>query len=276
MAIGGGLGGGGLIVVLAIMLLTGQNPLSLLGGGGETQQGGAEPGVDRSHCQTGADANAHAECRMVFTADALDVYWEEVMAEQTTRQYEMPGFEIFTSSVSTACGTASSAVGPFYCPGDASVYLDLGFFDQLETQLGAQNAPLAQMYIVGHEWGHHAQHALGTMASADRQDTGPSGDAVRLELQADCYAGMFIGAAATTVDPDSGEVFLQQPTEAEVRTALDAAAAVGDDRIQAGAGQEVQPHTWTHGSAEQRMTWFATGYEQGSLQTCDTFAVATP
>ncbi|WP_324652680.1 neutral zinc metallopeptidase [Georgenia sp. H159] len=276
LAIGGGLGGGGLVLVVVVMLLTGQNPASLLGGGGDTTGQGAEPGIDLSHCQTGADANEHTECRMVLTADALDVHWDGVMAEQTSQDYVMPGFEIFQDSVATGCGSATAAVGPFYCPPDSSVYLDLGFFDQLETQLGAQNAPLAQMYIVAHEWGHHAQHSLGTMEGADRTDTGPSGDAVRLELQADCYAGMFIGDAATTVDPDSGETFLQQPTAAEVRTALDAAAAVGDDRIQESAGQEVSPHSWTHGSAEQRMNWFVTGYEQGTLQACDTFAVQTP
>src|SRR5690606_23767830 len=118
MAIGGGLGGGGLILVLAIMLLTGQNPAELLDGG--TSQGGSEPGMDLSHCETGADANEHTECRMVLTADALDVYWEGTMAEQTRQEYVMPGFEIFTGSVATGCGSATSAVGPFYCPADSS------------------------------------------------------------------------------------------------------------------------------------------------------------
>jgi len=273
MAIGGGIGGGGLLVLLAVMLLTGQNPASLLdGGGGSPAEGG---GVDLSHCQTGADANEHTECRMVLTADALDVYWDGAMAE-VGEDYVMPGFEIFTGSVDTACGSATAAVGPFYCPADSSVYLDLGFFGQLESQLGARNAPLAQIYIVAHEWGHHAQHSLGIMDSADRTDTGPSGDAVRTELQADCFAGMFVGAAAGTVDPDSGETFLREPTRDEVASALEAAAAVGDDRIQRTAGQDVTPHTWTHGSAEQRTRWFTTGYERGTLQACDTFAVATP
>lgn len=275
MAIGGGLGGGGLLLVLVVMLLTGQNPVGLLGGGDGTGQDAA-PGLDLRNCQTGADANARTECRMVLTADALDVYWDGAMAEQAGGSYVMPGFTIFTDAVDTGCGAATSAVGPFYCPADSSVYLDIGFFDQLETQLGAQNAPLAQMYIVAHERGHHTQHLLGTMSSADTRDTGPTGDAVRLELQADCFAGMFIGAAATTVDPDTGETFLQEPTADQVRTALDAAAAVGDDRIQQSAGREVEPHTWTHGSAEQRTRWFTTGYGEGTLQACDTFAVGTP
>src|SRR5690606_5718205 len=179
----------------------------------------AAPGLDLRNCQTGADANARTECRMVLTADALDVYWDGAMAEQAGGSYVMPGFTIFTDAVDTGCGAATSAVGPFYCPADSSVYLDIGFFDQLETQLGAQNAPLAQMYIVAHEWGHHTQHLLGTMSSADTRDTGPTGDAVRLELQADCFAGLFIGAAATTVDPDTAETFLQEPTADQVPTA---------------------------------------------------------
>lgn len=275
MAIGGGLGGGALLVAVVVMLLTGQDPSSLLPSG-SPGQGQGQPGTDLSHCETGADANQHVECRMVLSADALDVYWDRTLPAQADLTYEMPGFELFTGSVTTGCGSASSAVGPFYCPTDSTVYLDLAFFDQLETQLGARNAPLAQMYIVGHEWGHHIQNQLGTMASADRSQTGVDSDGVRLELQADCYAGMFIGAAATTVDPDSGETFLRTPTQDEVRSALEAAAAVGDDRIQEGAGREVTPHTWTHGSAEQRMAWFSTGYEQDSIASCDAFAVAQP
>lgn len=275
MAIGGGLGGGALLVAVVVMLLTGQDPTSLLPTGSPDPQH-EQPGTDLSHCRTGTDANAHVECRMVLTADALDVYWDRALPAQADLGYEMPGFQLFTDSVATACGPATSAVGPFYCPADSTVYLDLDFFDQLESQLGAQNAPLAQMYIVGHEWGHHIQNQLGTMAAADRSTTGAQSDGVRLELQADCYAGMFIGAAATTVDPDSGETFLRPPTPDEVRSALDAAAAVGDDRIQQGAGHEVTPHTWTHGSAEQRTTWFTTGYQQNRLATCDTFAVAQP
>lgn len=271
MAIGGGLGGGALLVAVVVMLLTGQDPSSLLPSGGQDQNQG-QPGADLSHCETGADANEHVECRMVLSADALDVYWNRTLPAQADLAYEMPGFELFTGSVATGCGSATSAVGPFYCPADSTVYLDLDFFDQLETQLGARNAPLAQMYIVGHEWGHHIQNQLGTMATADRSEAGADSDGVRLELQADCYAGMFIGAAATTVDPDSGETFLRTPTQDEVRSALEAAAAVGDDRIQQGAGREVTPHTWTHGSAEQRMAWFTTGYEQDSIDSCDTFA----
>ena len=135
-----------------------------------------------------------------------------------------------------------------------------------------ENAPLAQIYIVAHEWGHHIQNQTGAMGQANRQDTGPLSDGVRLELQADCYAGMFVGEAASTVDPDTGTTFLVPPTREEVQSALDAAAAVGDDHIQSQSGQVTNPESWTHGSSESRMNWFATGYEQGSMQACDTFA----
>ncbi|MFD1506779.1 neutral zinc metallopeptidase [Georgenia yuyongxinii] len=262
-------GGGGLgIVALLIYLFTGQDVSGVLEGG---EQPTAEQG-SFEHCRTGADANEFTDCRMLFTADALDQYWGAALPDQTGIAYQQPDFWVFEQSVSTGCGNATAAVGPFYCPPDASVYLDIGFFDQLETQLGAENAPLAQMYIVAHEWGHHIQNQQGTMATIDRQGTGPESDGVRLELQADCYAGLWVGQAANVVDPDSGVTFIQPPTREQVTDAIDAAAAVGDDRIQAGAGQEVNPETWTHGAAEQRVQWFTTGYEQGTMAACDTFA----
>jgi predicted metalloprotease len=270
---GAAIGGGTGVLVLLVYLFTGADLSGVVGGGGAAQPvGPAIVGEGFEHCQTGADANRYTDCRMVFTADALDQYWGAALPEQTGVAYQMPAFEIFESAVSTGCGNATSAVGPFYCPPDASVYLDIGFFDQLESQLGAENAPLAQMYIVAHEWGHHIQNQLGTMDAIDRQGTGPTSDGVRLELQADCYAGLWVGHAASIVDPDSGERFLRPPTQEQVADALDAAAAVGDDRIQAGAGREVDPESWTHGSAEQRQRWFTAGYTEGTVAACDTFA----
>ncbi|WP_127571717.1 neutral zinc metallopeptidase [Georgenia faecalis] len=271
---GAAVGGGAGVLVLLVYLFTGADLSGLVDGGA----GGGAPateGAGFEHCRTAADANADTDCRMVYTADALDQYWVAALPEATGTAYEMPGFEVFTGSVSTGCGNATSAVGPFYCPPDASVFLDTGFFDQLETQLGAENAPLAQMYIVAHEWGHHIQNQLGTMDAIDRQGTGPESDGVRLELQADCYAGLWVGHASSVVDPDSGETFLAPPTDAQVADALDAAAAVGDDRIQAGAGQQVDPESWTHGSAEQRQRWFTAGYSGGTVAACDTFRAGT-
>ncbi len=268
--VAGGVGGLGL-VGLVLFLLTG-NTGFLDGGGGQAAPQQQQPQTSQTLDCTGEMANQDVECRMELSADALDQYWDAALPQQAGIEYSMPGFTVFSQSVNTGCGQASSAVGPFYCPPDASVFLDTNFFQVLETQLGAENAPLAQIYIVAHEWGHHIQNQTGAMGQANRQDTGPLSDGVRLELQADCYAGMFVGEAASTVDPDTGTTFLVPPTREEVQSALDAAAAVGDDHIQSQSGQVTNPESWTHGSSESRMNWFATGYEQGSMQACDTFA----
>ena len=179
---------------------------------------------------------------------------------------------LFTGSVNTACGGASSAVGPFYCPPDQMIYIDTAFYDQLQQQFGSSGGPLAQLYVVGHEWGHHIQNITGLMEGLDMQTTGPASDGVRLELQADCFAGAWVGAASTTLD-DSGTPFLNPPTDEEIQQALSAAAAVGDDNIQEQTQGQVQPETWTHGSSEARQKWFLIGLEQGA-PACDTFAAS--
>ena len=267
--VAGGVGGLGLVGIVLFLLTGNSGFLGLDGGGGGG--GGAPQPAQTMEC-TGAMANQDVNCRMELSGDALDQYWNAELSRQANIQYQMPGFVTFEQATNTACGQASSAVGPFYCPPDATVYLDTNFFQVLETQLGAQNAPLAQIYIVAHEWGHHIQNQTGAMERADRRNTGPLSDGVRLELQADCYAGMFVGEAATVVDPDVGTTFLEPPTRQQVQDALDAAAAVGDDHIQAQSGQVTNPESWTHGSSESRMNWFVTGYENGSMQACDTFA----
>ena len=201
--------------------------------------------------------------------------WGEQLPAQGGATYQKPGFVLWDGArVSTACGNASSAVGPFYCPGDSTVYLDMSFFSQMESTLGATDTPLAEEYIVAHEFGHHIQNLLGVMKRADRAGAGATSDSVRVELQADCYAGVWVHYAATTADPDTGTPFLVEPTRAEVQTALDAAAAVGDDHIQQRSGSGVASDTWTHGSSEQRVRWFTTGMDSGSLAQCDTFAVS--
>jgi hypothetical protein len=153
-------------------------------------------------------------------------------------------------------------VGPFYCPLDQTIYIDLGFYDDLETRFGAEGGPLAEMYVIAHEYGHHVQNLLGSLDAG--RDAGAERGAVRTELQADCYAGVWVGNAV-----DTG--FLQPITREQLDQALDAAAAIGDDRIQERMQGQVDPHTWTHGSAEQRQEWFVTGYENGSADACDTF-----
>ncbi|HZK04789.1 MAG TPA: neutral zinc metallopeptidase [Actinomycetaceae bacterium] len=266
---GGAIGGIGGIVLLLIFMFTGQDFSGMLGG----QSTAESSGMDLSHCTTGEAANLYDECRMVATAESLDAMWDATLVEQTGVQYVMPSFTVFQGSVNTACGQATSAVGPFYCPADQGVYLDIEFFQVLETQLGAENAPLAQMYIVAHEWGHHIQNQLGYMDQVDSQQTGATSGAVRLELQADCLAGMWVRYGSSTIDPESGQTFLQPPTEEELRSALVAAGAVGDDRIQERTQGRAIPETFSHGTSEQRMRWFATGFDGGTVQSCDTFAI---
>ena len=265
-----GAGGGGLIVIALFVVsqlvgvdLTGLAPV-IQGGGTPTDQS-----TDLDKCQTGEDANEDIECRMVGAAAALDTYWE-TQVDGYTSPADMV---IFTDSVTTGCGNATSATGPFYCPPDQKIYLDTAFYDDLRTQFGATGGPLAQLYVVAHEWGHHIQNITGTMNGLDLQDQGPTSDGVRLELQADCYAGSWVKAASTVPD-ENGVPFLEVPTDAEIADALNAAAAVGDDHIQEtmGGGQ-VNPETWTHGSSESRQKWFTTGYTQG-VGACDTFAAS--
>jgi predicted metalloprotease len=271
---GGGIAVGGGLGAIALFLLSqflGVDLTGLTGGEDASQQD--QTGTGFEHCRTGADANENVECRMVGAADAIDTYWAEELP-RLGGQYQTPEFVVFEGSVNTGCGGATSDVGPFYCPPDQTIYLDTGFYDDLQARFGASGGPLAEMYVVAHEWGHHIQNITGIMNQVDRQSTGPTSDAVRLELQADCFAGSWAGRASTTPDPDTGVPFLEPITRQQMAEALDAAAAVGDDRIQSTVSGDVQPHTWTHGSSEQRQRWFATGYEQGA-GACDTFSATS-
>lgn len=265
-------GGGGIVVVILALIspllgvdLSGLAPL-FGGDTGQTQPGATD---DLSNCKTGADANSDVECRMKGASASLDAYWSGMFAQERIGYRSPADLVLFTGSTSTGCGQATSAVGPFYCPTDQTIYLDTGFFDDLRGQFGANGGPLAEMYVVAHEWGHHIQNLLGTMDDLNLQDTGPTSDSVRLELQADCYAGSWVKDASTVPD-SAGVPFLQPITQQQIDDALNAAQVIGDDRIQEQATGQVNPESWTHGSSAERQKWFATGYEQGP-NACQTF-----
>jgi uncharacterized protein len=264
MAIGGGVGGL-LIVVLAVFL--GVDPGDVLSQQGLDSQGVEAPGVDISGCRTGVDANTNVDCRVIATGNSVDAVWAQLMPG-----YTRPQMRLFTGSVQTACGPATSDVGPFYCPGDQTAYFDTDFFDVLKTQFGSSGGPLAQEYVVAHEYGHHVQDLEGNLGRAQQGPQGAEGNGVRTELQADCYAGVWAHYAAITKQPGTDVTFLQPLTDTDISDALSAAASVGDDRIQQASTGRVNPEAWTHGSAEQRQKWFTEGYRTGQPGACDTFS----
>ena len=202
---------------------------------------------------------------------SLEGYWAKVLPQQTGKQLQPTQIITFTGGTSTGCGNASADVGPFYCPTDQIIYLDTTFFeDVLEGQLGGKGGDFVEPYVLAHEFGHHIQNLLGTMGRV-RTQSGPTSDSVRLELQADCYAGMWTRGATGTTDQSGVQIF-ESIDEGDITEALDAAKAVGDDRIQKQGGGDVNPEQWTHGSSEERMRWFTTGYNATSIKQCDTFS----
>jgi predicted metalloprotease len=273
---GGGIGG--ILVIILFVVLT-----QCVGGGGGLPGGsGLDPsqlqdaGEDSGRyddCKTGADANESTDCARVAVVNSIQDFWEGELPSAAGVEYAMSETHTFTGQTGTGCGAASSQVGPFYCPQDDTVYLDTGFFDEvLEQQLGGPDGGFVEAYVIGHEYGHHIQDLTGTMGQV-RTQQGPDSDAVRLELQADCYAGMWARSATQTED-DSGEVLIAELTDEDIRLAIEAAETVGDDRIQRKTSGRVNPEGWTHGSAEQRQRWFTVGYESGDYRACDTFSAS--
>lgn len=267
LAVGGGIGG---LLIVVVGLFFGVD-LSGVTGGGQT----GTPAPDSTlaqRCQTGADANRDVTCRTIGTQNSVEAYWEQKLPTYGTAY--VPARLELGGQTRSACGAISATSGPFYCPTDTIVYIDPGFFDQLTSQFGADDGALAQAYVVAHEYGHHVQDILGLLANAQRDPQGAESGAVRTELQADCLAGMWANGAANTKD-SNGTAFLKPLTENDIASALSAAEAVGDDRIQQKSQGRVNSESWTHGSAAQRQRWFTIGYTKGDLRACDTFSART-
>jgi predicted metalloprotease len=266
IAIGGGLGG---LVIVVIALFLGVDPSTVVP---QQQQigsgaGVAAPGYDLSHCKTGADANKYVECRVVATTNSVDGVWQQLLPG-----YTPPHTTLFHGQVQTGCGPADTSVGPFYCPVDKTAYFDTDFFQVLVDQFGSSGGPLAQEYVVAHEYGHHVQDLQGTIGRAQQGVQGAQGNSVRTELQADCYAGIWAHYAAVTKQPGTDVTYLEPLSDKDIADALSAASSVGDDRIQKHATGRINPEQWTHGSSAERQKWFTVGYQNGDIKMCDTFS----
>lgn len=264
-AIGGGLAG---IVGLIAALLFGFNPFeeqqTATRSGSVQQQPQAGTTDLQASCRTGADADQNEQCRIVGVVNSIQAYWKSVFTNSNLT-YTNAKTQLFTSATQTACGYATSNVGPFYCPADQKVYLDLTFFRDLQQRFGAEGGPFAQAYVIGHEYGHHVQNLLGTMNQVRPNTSGASSSAVRLELQADCYAGAWMRNAVRTG-------YLAEVTQQDLQEALSAAQAVGDDSIQQRTQGYVQPDAFTHGTSRQRTKWLNIGYDYGDPGRCTTFS----
>ncbi|MDI3315140.1 MAG: neutral zinc metallopeptidase [Mycobacterium sp.] len=263
IAVGGGLGG---LIIILLAVFLGVDPGGVVSQQPVNTQEDVSPGFDLSKCRTGADANKYVQCRVVATANSVDAVWRQLMPG-----YTRPYVRLFSGRVDTGCGPATSEVGPFYCPVDKTAYFDTDFFQVLVSQFGSSGGPLAQEYVVAHEFGHHVQNLEGVLDRARQGAQGALGNGVRTELQADCYAGIWAHYAATVTQQSTGVPYLRPLSDQDIADALSAAAAVGDDRIQRAATGHTNPESWTHGSSTQRQKWFTVGYQTGDPNKCDTF-----
>jgi uncharacterized protein len=263
MAIGGGVGG---LLILVVAMFLGIDPGGVVSQQPMDTRDDVAPGFDLSLCKTGADANKYVQCRVIATGNSVDAVWHQLMPS-----YTRPRLRLFTGSVNTGCGPATTAVGPFYCPVDQTAYFDTDFFQELVDKFGSSGGPFAQEYVVAHEYGHHVQQLQGVLGRSQQGAQGAGGNGVRTELQADCYAGIWAHYASTVKQKSTGVPYLEPLSDRDIADALSAAASVGDDRIQKEATGRVNPESWTHGSSAQRQHWFTVGYQTGDPNNCDTF-----
>jgi predicted metalloprotease len=264
IALGGGLGG---LLIVVVALFLGVDPGPIVNQQQSSYSDDSAPGFDLNQCKSGADANKYVQCRVVATGNSVDAVWHQLMPK-----YTRPHLRLFTGSVNTGCGPASTEVGPFYCPVDQTAYFDTDFFKELVDRFGSSGGPFAQEYVVAHEYGHHVQQLQGNLGRAQQGAQGANGNGVRTELQADCYAGIWAHYASTVKQDSTGVPYLQPLSDNDIRDALSAAASVGDDRIQKASTGRVNPESWTHGSSAERQKWFTIGYQTGDPNKCDTFS----
>jgi predicted metalloprotease len=270
LAVGGGAGLVGLVIYLIMNVLGGGSTggLPLDTGAGPNSSGQQESREElEERCNSAGALDKYTDCRLIKVYNVADATWRDEFARRGL-DYASPQLAFFTQATRTGCGNASADVGPFYCPADQEIYFELGFLDQLQQQFGAKGE-FAQAYIAAHEFGHHLQTILGTerqVRSAQQRDQDSANElSVRMELQADCYAGVWSKLADQR---SQGGIALTQDNIAE---AVNAAEAVGDDRIQKRTQGRVDPESWTHGSAQQRSEWFLRGARSGDMDACNTF-----
>ncbi len=253
------------IIIAAIVLffINGGGGIFNSGSDQQSQISASQSGRGLEHCKTFEDANQHDDCRIQATAISLDRFWQDALPQEANIHYTEPGIVIGGGQMRTGCGLAdASQTGPFYCPGDETAYFATPFFQQLK-QMGGSDGPFAQMYVVAHEIGHHIQHLEGTLGLSDYNQPGADSNAVKIELQADCYAGLW--ASHADKGPDA---VLDPLTQDQVNQAVKSARAIGDDVIQQSSGQHVNPDKWTHGSSKQRVDSFLRGYQGGTMASC--------
>jgi len=271
LAVGGGLG---LLVLAAVVIF-----YFVSGGSGGNASTGLLQGATGNStvnneqlaatCQSGQDANTNEDCAVVGIVNSVQAYWGDALAA-SGGTYREADTVFYTGSTGTGCGQGTSGMGPFYCPSDQQVYIDLSFWDELRTTFGANDAPFTQAYVLAHEYGHHVQNLLGT---SDRVGTatGATSGSVRLELQADCYAGVWAKHASTVPGAD-GQILITEITDSDLANAVQTAGAIGDDYIQSKlGGRNVDPSQFSHGTSAQRQQWLQTGYRTGDPAACNTF-----